>query len=492
MRSTLTRAARRGAVAAALLAATAAPAVAGASAAAPGSAGSSARAAQVASVRVHRGGPDATVAFHRGRAGEVFLDATVSARGVSWADRGNESAVVSAFVDGHYATDIVITSSGRVTRQFALGHLSAGRHTLRLHYAAHRSRSDAGAARLEDLRFTTLTPSSPAYVAARYAPVLFGRNVATSGGLLQNDHTDTPLVAWHQILPAAKPGHSMIEYSVAWSNEDGGTPAPALMAQWGRTTDIEWIYRVEVDAHGRRVPGSGVFQGPNHATSAFHGVYDGTHPLLQTCTSNNNVCDRPTLKALPEAQDPMRFALSTRDVLAADQPREHEMDLHPWTYQVMAREMLREHDVTDPASDPSLPGLADQRTYLYLALDQAPADASVGLAVDVVLKSGPTTYTSDHGGLPSLFTVHRRGPVATTVKLPAGTTAADIASISVRRVAPLLPTGTDSGASVGVSAINRAFFLGSNYLPRPSFAQGSLAITLTTASPTAVIWTPSP
>ena len=64
-------------------------------------------------MRVHRGGPDATISFHRSQVGEVFLDATVSARGVSWAERKNESAVVSAYVDGHYATDIVITSSGR-------------------------------------------------------------------------------------------------------------------------------------------------------------------------------------------------------------------------------------------------------------------------------------------------------------------------------------------------------------------------------------------
>ena len=73
----------------------------------------------------------------------------------------------------------------------------------------------------------------------------------------------------------------MIEYSVVWSNEDGGTGASAglLMAQWGRTTDIEWIYRVEVDAKGRRVPGSGVFQSPNHGTTTFRGRYDGTHPL---------------------------------------------------------------------------------------------------------------------------------------------------------------------------------------------------------------------
>ena len=35
-----------------------------------------------------------------------------------------------------------------------------------------------------------------------------------------------------------------------WSNEDGGTNTPALMARWGRTTDIEWIYRVVLDRAG--------------------------------------------------------------------------------------------------------------------------------------------------------------------------------------------------------------------------------------------------
>ena len=94
--------------------------------------------ASVTSVIVHRGGPDATVRFHRAAAGEVFLKVTVSARGVSWADRGNESAVVSASVDGHYATDIVITSAGPIGRRFALGHLRAGGHTLQLHYATGR------------------------------------------------------------------------------------------------------------------------------------------------------------------------------------------------------------------------------------------------------------------------------------------------------------------------------------------------------------------
>ena len=98
-------------------------------------------------VKVHRGGPDRTVTFHRGRKGEAFLSATVSARGVSWAQRKNESAVVSVYVDGHYATDIVIMSSSPANREFALGKLGQGRHTLRLHYAAAKSRSRAGVAK---------------------------------------------------------------------------------------------------------------------------------------------------------------------------------------------------------------------------------------------------------------------------------------------------------------------------------------------------------
>ena len=291
----------------------------------------------------------------------------MSARGVSWAERKNESAVVSAYVDGHYATDIVVTSASPVTREFALGALEKGRHALRLHYASGRSPSQAGVARIADIGFRTIRRSSPAYAAARYAPILRGRNVSTLGGRFQNNRTDTPLVAWHQVLPATEPGHSVIEYSVVWSNEDGGTNTPALMAQWGRTTDIEWVYRVEVNAQGRRVAGSGFFQAPSHGTKRFHGPYDGTHPVLQTCTSNNNVCDQGTLKAQHQKQDPMRFALSTRRVLPADQPREHEMDIQPWTYQVMAREMVREKKIESP-SDPESRGVGDQRTYLYVAL----------------------------------------------------------------------------------------------------------------------------
>jgi hypothetical protein len=474
MPTTVTRGRRRGvAVAVALLTAAVTAAV---TFGPPASAVRTAT-ARTWSVRVHRGGPDATVVFGRARAGEAFVNMTVSAKGVSWAEPHNESAVVSAYVDGHYATDIVITSSGPVTRQLALGHLKAGRHTLRLHYAAHRSPSRAGVATLKDISFVTVAPTSPAYVAARFAPVLYGRNLSALGGPFQNNRTDTPLVAWHQVLPATEPGRSWIEYSVMWSNEDGGTSTPGLMAQWGRTTDIEWVYRVEVDARGHRVPGTGVIQGAAHQTVPFRGGYDGTHPLIETCTSNNDVCDT--------VDDPMRFALSTSDVLPVDQPREHEMDIHPWTYQVMAREMVREGKIESP-SDPSTPAVGDQRSYLYIAVDHStvpPASAGLlGLEVDVRIKGDPTTYTSSHG-VP-FFTINRDGPSATTVELPLGTTPRDISSISVRRT----PIGPDNGGTLTVTDVERAFFLGSSYRPRPSFVSWQGSESLTAASPTAQLW----
>jgi hypothetical protein len=450
-----------------------------------------AAAAPHASVTVRRGGPDRTVTFHRAHAGEAFLDVVVSARGISWARHTNDSAVVSAYVDGRYATDIVITSAGPVRRRFALGLLHAGRHTLRLHYAARRSRSDAGAARVRHIRFETVRPGSTAYAVARYAPVLRGRNVDGLGGRFQNNRSDTPLLAWHQVLPAGKPGHRVIEYSVLWSNEDGGTPVALLMAQWGRTTDIEWVYRVEVDSRGRRVPGTGEFQAPAHQTLPFHGRYAGTHPVLQTCTSNNNVCDRPELHTLHQAPDPMRFALSARPALALGQPREHEMDTHPWTYQVMGREMVREKKV-ERHSSPSTPLMGDQRRYLYVAVDRDtdPVEdaATVGLAVDVTLQNG-ATYTSDHEEVPpQAWTVDRDGAAATTVELPRGTTVSDIASISVRRVPIAQP---DNGATLTVTRLRRAFFLDRRYLPQPSFAHWQGSTTLTTGEPVREIWTPS-
>jgi hypothetical protein len=73
-------------------------------------------------------------------------------------------------------------------------------------------------------------------------------------------------------------GATTIEYTTIWSNEDGGTNTPALMARWGRTTDIEWIYRLVLGDRGRILREA--YQGPNHETKQFTGAKLGRHPLL--------------------------------------------------------------------------------------------------------------------------------------------------------------------------------------------------------------------
>jgi hypothetical protein len=436
------------------------------------------------SVVVQRGGHDATVPFTAGRGGEVELDVSAAAPDADWSRKGDESAVVSVYADGKYATDIVIPFAQPIVRHLVLGTLRPGLHLLRLHFAGDRSAAGAHLAVLSGFHFVTYTARDAGYLTAKFTPVLYGRNLAEFGGPLDNAYSDTPLVAWHEATPAATPGHTNLQYSIIWSNEDGGTNTPQLMARWGRSTDIEWIYRVEIDQNGNRVPGSDTYQAANHVTTYFHGAYENDHAVLDTCTSNNNICDT--------VNDPMRFFLSAQETLPAGQPREHIMDTNPWTYQVMAAEMTREGKIEAPP-DPSTPLVSDQRNYLYLVVKKDtvppgnPGPNWVGMAVGVQLKSGATIYRSDHfgtGGLPD-WSLQRDDPAATTVELPAGTTSADIAQVFVYRVVNGAP---DPGYSVHVTGVTRGFFLGSNYLPQQSFLTWQGSVTLTAAAPSAVLW----
>jgi hypothetical protein len=272
---------------------------------------------------VRRHHPDVRVPVMVARTDEAVLDLRVAAPGTDWAVSGAKSAVVSVSVDDRYATDLVVSGAAPLDRQLALGGLTAGVHLLRLHFADERSPAAGTSVVVDGLRVRTYSPGDPEYQVLRYAPVVYGRNLAELGSPYQNAITDTPLIAWHETMPAATPGHTVITYSLVWSNEDGGTNTPALMARWGRTTDIEWIYAVELDEHGDRVACSDTFQAANHQTLHFTGRYEDDHALLETCTSNNNMCD--------VVDDPMRFFLSTLQTRPVDQAREYLMDANPWT-----------------------------------------------------------------------------------------------------------------------------------------------------------------
>ena len=130
---------------------------------------------------------------------------------------------------------------------------------------------------------------------------------------------------WYEVEPTAR--GTRYRYSVIFTNEDGGTPADRLMATWGRTTDIEYLYSVEVDRAGAILDED--MQGPKHEILPFRGRREARHPLLWVSTENNMVLDSGTT-TVRYAPAPVAFPL--RDV-----SREAVMDAHPWLYELAAQ-----------------------------------------------------------------------------------------------------------------------------------------------------------
>ena len=433
---------------------------------------------------LRRDGAAAVLDVRAAAIAELVLDLTLSAPGIDWARPGAESAVVSIAVDGRYATDVLALSEEPVRRTVALGRVAPGDHTVTLRLAGDRSPPGAREAHVADPAPRLVALDSPAGTVLRHAPVLYGRTRRSLGSRFQNAVTDTPLLGRHERRAAERPGHERLEYSVVWSGEDGGTDPPASMAVWGRTTDIEWIYNLEVDAAGRRVGRTSTrIHGPRHVRLPFLGRYEDDHPLLQTWTANNNV--------LPALGGDMRFALGFEATTPPGRAREALMDANGWTYRVMAGELGREGRL-EPVPDPATRAVGDPRTYLYVEVAKrtVPPNAggpTVGLAVGVRLDGDPTLYRSDHG-VPA-WSLERDGAAATAVELPVGTRTEDVAELVGLRVPIGLP---DTGATVTVADVHRAFLLSERYLPEPSFARGQGAVALTRDRPTATVWRRDP
>ena len=412
--------------------------------------------------------------FKAARSGEAQLSFTASVPGTGWHRAGREAAVLKVRLDGRHVADVVaFAGAERFRYETALGAVRRGRH--RVSVKLDRRKSPVRRARIGALR-----PRVVDDLVARHAPILYGRDLPEIRGRYENARTDVPMLAYHARSTAN--GRTTIEYTTIWSNEDGGTNTPALMARWGRTTDIEWIYRVTLAPDGSVE--SAVYHGPNHETLPFTGAREGDHPLLQTATSNNNlvqVTDRRLVNNL-------RFFLDTRRTLPAGRAREAAMDAAPWTYQVMAREIVREGRV-ESRPDPATPEVSDQRNYLFAEVDKntaygtpSAAGSWVGTALEVLVDG---TWYSSHHGEPT-WSIQRDDPAATTVELPEGTTAEDVEA--VRAVA--VPVGTPPADwRIDLTSLNRGFFLGGDYRPGPSFLSWRGAAALTPAQPEAVLWT---
>jgi hypothetical protein len=425
--------------------------------------------------------------FKAKRAGEAWLAITASAPGTDWSRAGAESAVATVTLDGRYSQDVVLFAGARrFTYRVALGPVDRGRHRVRVRFDRAKSPPGASAVRVRRLRPSLARRGG---AVARHAPILYGRDLPEIPGRYENNATDVPALAYH-VRSKAADGTTTIEYTTIWSNEDGGTNTPALMARWGRTTDIEWIYRVVLDRRGTIVREE--YQAPNHATKPFTGAKLGRHPLLVNVTANNNL-EQVTD---PRASTGYRFFLDTRATLPPGRAREAVMDANPWTYPLSAKELAREGEL-EPVASPDTPLVSDQRNYVFVEVDKdtsypAPPAAGtwVGTALAVRLRGSDRWYTSHHD-VPD-WSIQRDDPAATTAELPPGTTSADVAAIKAIAVpvaktsAPPAPAPADY--TIHVRRLNRGFLLDDAFLPQPSFLSWSGDAVLTPASPEAVIW----
>lgn len=371
-----------------------------------------------------------------------------------WGKPGREAVVMKLSVDGGYSQHLLLTRGAMPAEyRVMLGPLAAGPHRLTLERDAARSAKGAGDVTIRSMDVQSYGPSAPEYAWLNRAPILHARP-----GTVER-FSDVPLMMYVEALGAPPAEY---RYTVIFSHEDGGTPTDRLMATWGRSTDIEFVYGIQ--------PGpSGVlreeYQGKDHEILPFRGRRAGNHPLLWVSTDNNMVSD-----AGPDA---IRFAPAPALVTLENVSREVVMDVNPWLYAVMAAELQREGRIQADAK-PGSARIPDPRTFVYVEgcgeLEDATAAFDVGIRG---ADQAPVWYPTDRGD--ARFRIARSGCFRVAVPLPAPVEPADVTAIRVRAYtrpprrgeAPL----ASGKGSVVMSRINALFVLDAAFKPQRSALQ---------------------
>ena len=267
--------------------------------------------------------------------------------------------------------------------------------------------------------------------------------------------TDVPVFMWYEIVPV--PQGRQFRYSVIFTNEDGGTATDRLMATWGRTTDIEYVYGATLDAAGNVIAEE--FQGPNHEVPPFRGRHEGAHPLQWVSTDNNMVSESGPTE--------VRFAPAPEKFDLTNASREIVMDAHPWTHELASKEMMREHKLKESAVAGS-GAIPDPRRFVFVEACTELQNAAVTFSVHAADAAGRRRWFDADGGLPQ-FRIVRTGCFRGAVPLPAGAGAPD----AVRFTAHSLPPKKDAAPPAGPSAVtltrvNRVFTLDEHFIPKSS------------------------
>jgi CheY-like chemotaxis protein len=364
---------------------------------------------------------------------EVVAELDLRAPGTDWGQEGKEAALATVFVDGRAQQQIMLYAG---SRQFAytvfLGALAAGEHDVDV--------------RGSGVEFSGARFHEDSSDIMANAPVLYAR--ANTIGKF----TDIPLIVYCERV--SQNGAPFLQYTVIFSNEDGGTSTRALMARWGRTNDVEYVYRVFLGAVGRAT-----IQAEGHKEVEFRGQRDGTHPLLMPITDNNMIGEANT-------PTPIRYQIAPILVDLTGHSREEVIDQHPIAYEVMAKELQREAKLR-PFGAVDGEKVSDPLNYLYFEMKLAKRESFVATLVH--LKGDPHWYSSHLGHADFAIRTWTRGAaesangfVRATVELPPGTRPDQISEIGFECIVPEKPV---SDSPCRVEAVTKCFFLDRDYRP---------------------------
>ena len=395
-------------------------------------------------------------------AGEVVATITASCRPCDWRVEGGEAALLEIRVDGQYSQHLALMHGpSRTAYSVLLGPLTAGTHRLWMAHDAKRSASKAGPAVVHGVQFRTFSEGTPDYAVLSRAPILRARP-----GTVEK-FSDFPLVMYaEQNVNGESGSHYSLQYTVIFTNEDGGTPTDRLMATWGRTTDIEFIYGL-TDPGGREE-----IQAEGHKWIAFNGPRVGGHPVLWVSTLNNMVADHGP-------DDAVRFTFVPQLVSLAGTSREKVMDENPWMYAVTSAEMVREHRV-DSDAKPGSGTIVDPRRYVTLEACGTVKDATLAFDIGVRRGSEVTWLPTDTD---PKFRIARGGCFRGGAPMPAGVSGKDVAGLRIRAYNRAAREGEASAptGAVTLTAVTKVFMLNQDFVPTalPIAWTGSLPVPTT-------------
>jgi hypothetical protein len=337
------------------------------------------------------------------------------------------TTAIDLLVDGEIRTTVLLFGNvGHPTYGALLTGLSAGRHTVTAQPSPYWPWPATAAA-----PSLSVFPAPDSVVLA-HAPVLWLRSDTIGVA------TDLPLMMYAEDLRVN--GTGLLRYSVIFSNEDGGTATAALLARWGRTTDIEMAY--EEDWRDGQVIASR-YQGPDHHTPDYGATREGAHPPLVVATLNNVFLDR--------GRTAVRVALVPTLVDLQSATRESVMDREPWIYKRMADELREERKAAVSG---------DIREYLFVDARLTLTDA----AVAATARGEDGIWRSSDRGLKDL-TVERSGWVR--IAIPGSKRAVEVGFVCV-------PTKLSVGRCQ--VEIGKVFSLNDDYTPGVQRGTGALDV----------------